>query len=137
MHHGNRIVLRLGAQLVERLGLLHQHVAGGQRRERFGRVGELHDVALLRLEIDGDAVVGVVPILDAAKAPAAMGAVGAGGKEFELFRQSGREIFRQSNSRKLRIHRRFIIVRETAKNCNGFVLCGSVMVSKEAAQLKF
>ncbi len=95
LDHGDRILRGFFLQRVERLDLLHGNVVGSERRERLGRIGELHDVARLGLEIDDDAFVRRVPILDFAKAPTAVGAIGSGGKELQFFRQRGGKIFRQ------------------------------------------
>jgi len=64
-------------------------VVGREGRQRFSRVGELHDVAILGFEIDNQAFVRAVPILDFAEAPTAVKAVSARGEQLELFRQSG------------------------------------------------
>ena len=68
---------------------LDRDMVAGQRSQRLGRIGELHDMAGLRLEIDDDTFVGGVPILDLAEAPTPVGAISSGGKLLQLFREGG------------------------------------------------
>jgi len=55
-----------------RFDFLDGDVVRGEGRKRFRRVGKLHDMAALRLEIDDDTFVGAVPILDLAESPTAV-----------------------------------------------------------------
>ncbi len=87
LNDGDRIFPDFLAQGIGGFDLLHKDMVNGKRRERFGGVGKLHDMAMLRFEVDGNAVGGVVPFLDLAKSPAAVKAVGAGNKKLELFCQ--------------------------------------------------
>ncbi len=82
----NRIFLGFFAQVGGRFDLLHEHMVGRQRSQRFGGIGVLHDMPVLRFEINDDAFGDAIPILDPAKAPTAVDTVGSGRKQFELIR---------------------------------------------------
>ncbi len=63
-------------------------MVGGEGRQGLGRIGVLHDVSVLGLEIDEDAFMDAVPFLDFSEAPTAVKTIGSGDKQLQLFGQS-------------------------------------------------
>ena len=81
LHQGDGIFPGSLPQGIKGIDLLHLNMIGRNRRERFGRIGVLHDMALLALEINDNAAIRRIPLADAAEAPAPVKGVGAGGEK--------------------------------------------------------